>query len=98
MNQNFDDKNFVKIIAQIAHQHVWNKKTMRPHMIDGSQAQFNNTQRPARNPEIAQNPSTNIRSPNSVAPPPPVVSNRFGFEDADDEATNAQSVLVCLSF
>lgn len=75
---------------------------MRPYMIDGSQAQFNNTQRPARNPEIAQNPqnpSTNVRSPNSVAPPPPpMVSNRFGFEDADDEATSVQSVVVCLSF
>lgn len=69
---------------------------------DGSQTLFNNTQRPARNPEIAQNPSTNIRSPNSVTPPNGVF-NRFGSGDDDDNSPGGdsavmQSVAVCFVF
>lgn len=68
--------------------------------IDGSQA-FNNTQRPARNPEIAQSPSTNIRTTNSIAPTNGVF-NRFGADDDDasggDSAVVTQSVAVCFVF
>lgn len=57
------------------------KKQMRQKKTFAkSQAFNNNTQRPARNPEIqAQNPNT----PNSVAPG---VSNRFGPADDDDDS------------
>lgn len=61
------------------------------------QAVFNNTQRPARNPEIAQ-PNTNIRTTNSISPPSNGVFNRFGADDdsVSDGSAVAQSVLVCL--
>lgn len=70
---------------------VWRSQRKR------SQA-FNNTQRPARNPEIAQNPSTNNQTPNSNAPPSGVF-NRFGNADDDDNSSvdPAQSVAVCLA-
>lgn len=56
-----------------------------------SQAFNNNTQRPARNPDIqAPNPNT----PNSI-PPLPSVSNRFGSADDD---VSIQSVVVFVLF
>lgn len=88
------------------HKHLSNQKktctqNTNTHNVRlmGSQA-FNNTQRPARNPEIAQNPSTNVQTPNSVAPSAGVF-NRFGNADDDDDSSVdsavAQSVAVCFA-
>lgn len=55
-----------------------------------SQAFNNNTQRPARNPEQAQNPNT----PNSVAPSTGVY-NRFGSDDDDDSPAQTVANFVC---
>lgn len=56
------------------------------HAIDGSQA-FNNTQRPARNPEIAQNPNTNSVAPTGLF-------NRFGNDDTGSSAAVSHSVAL----
>jgi len=71
-----------------------NSQNVIPTALPPASAQFNNTQRPARNPEIApnpQNPSTDFRPQNSVTPLPPMVSNRFGIDD-DDNSAGSQSV------
>ncbi|XP_055323499.1 uncharacterized protein LOC129578650 isoform X6 [Sitodiplosis mosellana] len=72
-----------------------NNQNVIPTALPTATDLFNNTQRPARNPEIAQNPSTNIRTTNSVAPSNGVF-NRFGGDDDDafggDSAVVTQSV------
>ncbi|XP_055323496.1 uncharacterized protein LOC129578650 isoform X3 [Sitodiplosis mosellana] len=71
-----------------------NNQNVIPTALPTATDLFNNTQRPARNPEIAQNPSTNIRTTNSVAPSNGVF-NRFGGDD--DDAFGGDSAVVTQS-
>ncbi|XP_031618426.1 uncharacterized protein LOC116337733 isoform X2 [Contarinia nasturtii] len=63
-----------------------NTQNVIPTALPSATALFNNTQRPARNPEIAQKPSTN-----SVAPPVGIF-NRFAADD-DDNTSGGDSTV-----
>lgn len=52
---------------------------------------MNNTQRPARMPEIAQNPNTNINLVTAASSAG--VSNRFAGDDDDNRGSAFQTVL-----